>query len=173
MSKKTKKHARWRLRMAGGFVLSLLAMPILGIAHACIWLAGGIWNGMESAWRCFDDCWHSNFDPCYIPNIGYAAGMARQARSGEAHAAVKRKDWTTAAENWKKNRRLYDIDGWYRLGECYEKGRGVAQNLSLAYEHYLFAAQHGNDEADAACDRLEQFALSKEEHDRFLRKIWK
>ena len=162
--------------MAVGFILTLLAMPFLGIVMGVVWLFVSIFaicqNGLEAILRFFDYSWRSAFDPAYIPNIGLSGHWARSGLSKMALEAEQHGDLERAVELWKQNRRLYSLDSWYRLGECYENGRGVAQDKGLAYEHYYFAARHGCEKAENACERLKEHAYSKRKRKQLYNEIF-
>ena len=165
-----------KVQMADGFVLTLLAMPFMGVCMGLIWLFAGIYAICQNCWNCirhlFVDTWRSAFDPTYIPNIGLSGNWARCGLSKMAFEAEQQGNWERAVELWKQNRRLYDINAWYRLGECYENGRGLAQDYGLAYEHYRFAARHGCEVADEACERLKEHAYSKSEREQLYDEVF-
>ncbi|MBQ7651709.1 MAG: SEL1-like repeat protein [Victivallales bacterium] len=166
-----------KMQMAGGFALTVLAMPFLGLGMAVVWLFTAFYafciNCWEATRRFFNATWRSTFDPAYIPNIGLSGHWARSGLAKMAYEAEQQGNWEKAVELRKQNRRLYDINSWHRLGECYENGRGVAKDLGLAYEHYRFAAMHGCKAADEPCDRLREYAFSKSRRRQFYDEIWR
>ncbi len=66
---------------------------------------------------------------------------------GLMHASKGR--YEDAIAMWKKALKNGAIDAGVFLGECYERGEGVAQNIETANELYVKAAGHGSKLAEA------------------------
>ena len=66
---------------------------------------------------------------------------------GVMHASEGRHEDAIAL--WEKARENGAIDADVFLGECYERGEGVAKNMETAVGHYIQAASNGSDLAQA------------------------
>ena len=70
-----------------------------------------------------------------------------QLHLGVMHASEGRHEDAIAL--WEKARENGAIDADVFLGECYERGEGVAKNMETAVGHYIQAASNGSDLAQA------------------------
>lgn len=156
------------LRYIGGFLLTLVLLPVMGIA----WLGCVAYYGLKGLMAAFKELWFSISDPAYVPNIGYGGVMKRRNECRLASEAVAKGDWASAVMHWKAAGRLYDAPSMLKLGECFEASRGVAASCGAAYEYYTLAARYGMSEAKEACQRLEEFRLPSGERRQFVRTMW-
>ncbi len=76
-----------------------------------------------------------------------AGDVMSQLYLGVMHASEGRHEDAIAL--WEKARENGAIDAEGFLGECYERGEGVAQNIETANELYVKAAGHGSKLAEA------------------------
>ena len=156
-------------RYIGGLMFTLVLLPVLGI----VWLLGGLYSWwLDSLWPLFREIWFSLADPAFIPNIGCGGAIRRMHECGLASKAAGNGDWAAAVSHWKEAARLYDIPSMYRLGECFEAGKGVTTSLGAAYEYYSLAALYGMAEALEACERLKEFRFSSKQRREFAKTMW-
>ena len=76
-----------------------------------------------------------------------AGDVMSQLYLGVMHASEGRHEDAIAL--WEKARENGAIDADVFLGECYERGEGVAKNMETAVGHYIQAASNGSDLAQA------------------------
>ena len=167
ISKKSKKFFR---RIWGTF-LTVVLLPFAAVfsilAHICLGVA---WL-FSSMWEVAADFWRMMTDPGYY-RIGWIDGMYRASIMGKASQAWSKGDKQEAIAYWHRAARLYDNLAMFRLAQCYENGDGLEKDLSKAYECYSLADIYHHEMAEADCQRLEQFAMSRGDRARFLDTIW-
>ena len=160
------------VRYIGGFLLTLVIFPVMGLFMGLTWLGGAAYIGLTALWAQFKEIWFFLADPAYIPNIGLSGTIRLQHECCLASADVAKGDWASAVRHWKTAARLYDIPSMMRLGECYEFGKGVTANGGAAYEYYALAALYGRQEGKAACLRLKNCRFPAKERKEFARTMW-
>ena len=162
------------LASLGKFLLYVLfGLPVIGIFYALICLYACIYSCFDKLREFFVDLWRQCSDPGYY-RIGWIDGMARGCALKKAYDAKQNGDWESAIHEWRWCARLFSNQAMFALGECYEKGLGVEQNLSFAYECYALAEQyHYGSEATEKCQRLQAYALAPKERKEFHKTIWK
>ena len=141
-------------------IFSILAQICLGVA----WLFSTVWDFVADFWRMMTD-------PGYY-RIGWIDGMYRARIMGKASQAWSMGDKQEAIAYWRSAARLYDNLAMFHLAQCYENGDGVEKDLSKAYECYSLADTYHHELAEADCQRLEQFAMTRGDRARFLDTIW-
>jgi len=151
------------MRYVGGFLLTLVILPIMGL----FWLGCAAYAGLTALWEQFRELWLSIAAPAFIPNIGYGGNIKRMHECSLASEDAKKGDWVSAVRHWKTAARLYDIPSMLRLGKCYETGKGVAANGGAAYEYYSLAALYGRQEGKEACLRLQDSRFPAKERKAF------
>lgn len=156
------------LRYIGGFMLTLVLFPIMGL----FWLGCVVYHGLSVLWTSFREFWFSISDPAYIPNIGYGGTIRRYHERQLAAEAVAKGDWASAVSHWKNAARLYDVPSMHKLGECFETGKGVTANGGAAYEYYYLAEQYGMAEDREACSRLQKFRFPSRQRKEFAKTMW-
>lgn len=156
------------VKSIGGFMLALVVFPILGIA----WLGCVTYAGCVELWARFRELWLSFSDTTYMPNIGYDGVVRCRRERVLAYESVALGDWASAIRHWKKAGSLYDIESMYKLGECFEDGKGVSANLGAANEYYSMAARYGVTEANKACERLREHRFPSRQRREFAKTMW-
>ncbi len=167
LTKKTKK----TIRGIWGSILTVLALPFAGVFLLVMYVGCGLaWLATEF-WSFTVDLWRRITDPGYQP-IGMYGMMLRGEYMKLAAECWSKGDIQEATALWRKAARLYDNHALFRLGECYEMGNGVELDMAKAYECYRLADIFHNEQAEAQCTRLEQFAMNRKERNKFMDTIW-
>ena len=78
---------------------------------------------------------------------GYAPAQVRMGVACEDGLYGQSRNWKAAFAWYEKAAKQMDTDGLYRLAMCYEAGRGVEQNKSVAISYYKMAQSQGSQEA--------------------------
>lgn len=87
-----------------------------------------------------------------VPDTAIAISWLEKAADNESIDAINTLGDVYEAQGDFKNAVLYfekavtqgNLDGYCNMGYCYEQGQGVVLNSQKAYEHYLYAAEHGS-----------------------------
>ena len=168
ISRKTRK----LFRRIGGAVLAVVLLPFgmlfCLLANICVgvaWLFSAFWDFVS-------DFWQMMTDPGYY-RLGCSGLIFRDRLVGMAFQSWSKGDKQEAIAYWRRAARMYSDKAMFRLAQCYENGDGLEKDLSKAYECYNLAEMYHNEQAEAGCQRLEQFAMNRHDRAIFWNTIWR
>ena len=168
-------------------LMKILMFPVQVVAFLVVVLAWAVivpvtyvvlWCGSlgRKVWEFVTEQWAFVSDPGYY-RLGVSGLRCRDMDMCHAARALAQGDRQAAIDHWFDAARLFSARAMGRLGECYEQGDGVEQDLAVAHEWYAMAVRyHGGPEYEEKCARLRPHAMSRKERDAFyeeLKKRWK
>ncbi len=154
-----------------GTILTVLLLPFCGIIYLLMFIGLGVYSLWERGWEFVVDLWRQLNDPSYY-RIGWIDGMCRSAEAGKGAECWNKGDYQGAVAHWRFAARLYSNYAMFRLAQCYEEGKGVEKDLSVAYEFYWLADLYHHPRAEEECKRLEHYAMTPRQYKAFETLVW-
>ena len=154
-----------------GTILTVLLLPVYGIVYLLMYIGLGLCSLCQAGWEFVVDLWRQVNDPSYY-RIGWIDGMCRSAAASKGAECWDTGDYQGAVAHWRFAARLYSNDAMFRLAQCYEEGKGVEKDLSIAFEFYRLADLYHHQQAEAGCKRLEQYAMTPRQYKAFRELVW-